>query len=395
MEHNEPRQERSPAPRENTQRRRAETQRRPDRQRPDRARQKRPAEDGPAREAGADRAKRPARQRPRPADRRAPRPEGQTAERRRDSHPAQRQARRPAKKPAYGRLFDHRFRVRLITTLALAAAVILCFIVFFRVNTISVTGNEKYTQQEVLDASGIEKGDALLLVNKSAAAGKIIAALPYIDQVRIGVAFPNVVRIEVKELDTAYAVAASDGTYWLINSSGRVVEETTAKAAAGYLQLTGFQVDPPQAGDTISASSAAAKTDTQTGDAASGDQTGDTTGDTASSGETAASADPADDATPKERLQTALEILQALETGGAAGVTQVDVTSLNDIKVFYGTQYEVDFGAAVDLSYKVEYMLAAVAQLNDYESGVLDLTFQEEKTARFIPFQSETVAGSN
>ncbi len=388
MEHNEPRQERSPAPRDHTQRRRAEMQRRPARQRPDRARQKKTAEGGPAREAGADRAKRPARQRPRPADRRAPRPEGQAAERRRDSHPAQRQTRRPAKKPAYGRLFDHRFRVRLITTLALAAAVILCFIVFFRVNTISVTGNEKYTQQEVLDASGIEKGDALLLVNKSAAAGKIIAALPYIDQVRIGVAFPNVVRIEVKELDTAYAVAASDGTYWLINSSGRVVEETTAKAAAGYLQLTGFQVDPPKAGDTISASSAAAKTDTQTGDAASGDQTGDTTGDTASSGETAASADPADDATPKERLQTALEILQALETGGAAGVTQVDVTSLNDIKVFYGTQYEVDFGAAVDLSYKVEYMLAAVAQLNDYESGVLDLTFQEEKTARFIPFQS-------
>ena len=376
MEHNEPRQERSPAPRDHTQRRRTDAQRRPDRQRPDRSRQKRPAESNPAREAGTDRAKRLARQRPRPADRRAPRPEGQTVEHRRNTHPAQRQARRPAKKPAYGRLFDHRFRVRLITTLALAAAVILCFIVFFRVNTISVTGNEKYTQQEVLDASGIEKGDALLLVNKSAAAGKIIAALPYIDQVRIGVAFPNVVRIEVKELDTAYAVTASDGTYWLINSSGRVVEETTGKAAAGYLQLTGFQVDPPKAGATISASSAAAKTDQQTGDTASGGEA------------TAANTEETDDATPEERLQTALEILQALESSGAAGVTQINVASLHDIKVFYGTQYEVDFGAAVDLSYKVEYMLAAVAQLDDYESGVLDLTFQEEKTARFIPFES-------
>ena len=370
MEHNEPRQERSPAPRDHTQRRRTDAQRRPDRQRPDRSRQKRPAESNPAREASTDRAKRLARQRPRPADRRAPRPEGQTVEHRRNTHPAQRQARRPAKKPAYGRLFDHRFRVRLITTLALAAAVILCFIVFFRVNTISVTGNEKYTQQEVLDASGIEKGDALLLVNKSAAAGKIIAALPYIDQVRIGVAFPNVVRIEVKELDTAYAVTASDGTYWLINSSGRVVEETTGKAAAGYLQLTGFQVDPPKAGATISASSAAAKTDQQTGDTASGSENGDATSDD-QTGDT-----------------TALEILQALESSGAAGVTQINVASLHDIKVFYGTQYEVDFGAAVDLSYKVEYMLAAVAQLDDYESGVLDLTFQEEKTARFIPFES-------
>ena len=161
MEHNEPRQERSPAPRDHTQRRRMDAQRRPDRQRPDRSRQKRSAESNPAREAGTARAKRPDRQRPRSADRRAPRPEGQTVEHRRSTRPVQRQARRPAKKPAYGRLFDHRFRVRLITTLALAAAMILCFIVFFRVNTISVTGNEKYTQQEVLDASGIEKGDAL------------------------------------------------------------------------------------------------------------------------------------------------------------------------------------------------------------------------------------------
>ena len=233
---------------------------------------------------------------------------------------------------------------------------------------------KKYTQQEVLDASGIEKGDALLLVNKSAAAGKIIAALPYIDQVRIGVAFPNVVRIEVKELDTAYAVTASDGTYWLINSSGRVVEETTGKAAAGYLQLTGFQVDPPKAGATISASSAAAKTDQQTGDTASGSENGDATsgdqtGDTTSDGEaTAANTEKTDDATP----------------GGAAADGAGDPAGTGEQRCgwghadqcrvfkryqgFYGTQYEVDFGAAVDLSYKVEYMLAAVAQLDDYES---------------------------
>ena len=166
------------------------------------------------------------------------------------------------------------------------------------------------------------------------------------------------------------------------------------KCAAGELQLTGFQVDPPIAGATFSASCAAAKSDQQTGDSASGSVIGeatsdDQTGDTTSGGEaTAANTDETDDAPPEERLQTALEILQALESSGAAGVTQINVASLHDIKVFYGTQYEVDFGAAVDLSYKVEYMLAAVAQLDDYESGVLDLTFQEEKTARFIPFES-------
>lgn len=93
MEHNEPRQERSPAPRDHTQRRRTDAQRRPDRQRPDRSRQKRPAESNPGREAGTDRAKRLAGSGPAGRPTRA-RPEGQTVEHRRNTHPAQRQARR-------------------------------------------------------------------------------------------------------------------------------------------------------------------------------------------------------------------------------------------------------------------------------------------------------------
>lgn len=274
-------------------------------------------------------------------------------------------ARQTRKKRA--RMFDRRFRTRLITTLALAAAVILCFVVFFRVNTISISGNDKYTQEEILSASGIEKGDALLLVNKSAAAGKIMAKLPYVDELRIGVAFPNVVRIEVKELETAYALAASDGSYWLVNSTGRVVEETTVKAAAGYLQLTGFQIEPPEPGETIRASK---QTVTQTTE------------------DTAQTSDNTEEATPKQRMETALEILQALEASGSpVGITEIDMSDFHNIKVLYGTQYEVDLGAAVDLTYKVEYMLAAVEQLDDYESGVLDLTFQEEKVARFIPWK--------
>ena len=66
----------------------------------------------------------------------------------------------------------------------------------------------------------------------------------------------------------------------------------------------------------------------------------------------------------------------------------MDVDNLNDIRIWYGTQYQVNLGGSSDIAYKVEYMLAAIDQLNDYESGVLDLTFQEEKVARFIPWSN-------
>ena len=309
------------------------------------------------------------------------------------------QRRRPAtakrrKKPAYGRMFDRRFKVRLLTALALVVAIVLCFIVFFRVKTVSITGNEKYTQEEILAASGLEEGDALLLVNKSSVASKIIAQLPYVNQIRIGISMPDTVRVEIEELDTAYMVTADDGTYWLMNSQGRVVEEVTAKDSANYLMVSGFQIEAPEPGDTISASKKETpvqpeqtdetdQTD-QTDQSGEESQTDQTEQDTASEEQTTP-----DDSTPKERMEVALEILSYLEESqDTAGITQVDVSSLNDIKIHYGTQYEVDFGSATDLAYKVEYMIAAVAQLDDYESGVLDLTFQEEKVARFIPWSN-------
>lgn len=287
--------------------------------------------------------------------------------------------RKPAKrkKIAYGRMFDQRFGFRLITALAVVVAVILCCIVFFRVNTISIVGNENYTQEQIAEASGIEDGDALLLINKNAAAARIMAQLPYVDQVRIGTSFPNVVRIEVVELDTAYAVAASDGTYWLINSEGRVVEETTGKEAAEYLTIEGFLVEPTAPGETVEASREESE---EPEEPAEEEESAD--------GEEAAI--PEDDSKPKERMAVAMEIIQCLESyNGTAGITLIDVSSLYDIKVWYGTQYQVNMGANVDIAYKVEYMLAAIGQLNDYEAGVLDLTFQEEKVARFVPWTNE------
>ena len=235
-------------------------------------------------------------------------------------------------------MFDRRFKVRLLTALALVVAIVLCFIVFFRVKTVSITGNEKYTQEEILAASGLEEGDALLLVNKSSVASKIIAQLPYVNQIRIGISMPDTVRVEIEELDTAYMVTADDGTYWLMNSQGRVVEEVTAKDSSNYLMVSGFQIEAPEPGDTISASKKETpvqpeqtdetdQTD-QTDQSGEESQTDQTEQDTASEEQTTP-----DDSTPKERMEVALEILSYLEESqDTAGITQVDVSSLNDIK---------------------------------------------------------------
>ena len=81
------------------------------------------------------------------------------------------------------------------------------------------------------------------------------------------------------------------------------------------------------------------------------------------------------------------QLLGYLEaTKDIRSVTAVDVTSIYNLEIWYGTQYEVKLGGASDLEYKIQYMVAAIDQLDTYQSGVLDLTFDEAKTARFIPW---------
>ncbi len=90
---------------------------------------------------------------------------------------------------------------------------------------------------------------------------------------------------------------------------------------------------------------------------------------------------------PADRAQAALEILKALEeTDHMGDVTTVDVSSLYDIQLWYGQQYQILLGGPAELSYKIRYMTQAVASLPDYQSGVLDLTFQEDRKAVFTPW---------
>ena len=63
---------------------------------------------------------------------------------------------------------------KLLSILLIFAAILVGCIIFFRVNTMVVTGNSRYTQEEVLAAAGVEKGDNLFTLNKYQIADRIL-----------------------------------------------------------------------------------------------------------------------------------------------------------------------------------------------------------------------------
>ena len=225
----------------------------------------------------------------------------------------------------------NRFILRLATIAAIVIALVFGISIFFKVDTVTVSGADKYTPYMVQEASGIKAGDNLLTLDKVRASGKIIAALPYVESVRIAIQLPDTVNIEITEMDVVYAIKDTAEGWWLITSEGRVVVKADSATAGSHTQVLGVTLDSPSSGQTVSGDS---------------------------------------------RLSAALSILQYLEGESIIGqVVSVDVTDLTDIQLWYGQQYQVLLGDTTELGYKISFMKRAIEGLEDYQQGILDVTF--------------------
>lgn len=249
-----------------------------------------------------------------------------------------------------------RLVLRLATVVAVVLALTFGISIFFKVETITVSGAEKYDAWTVKEASGIEIGDNLLTFGEAKAAGKIRTALPYVDTVRIGIKLPDTVNIEIVELDVVYAIRDSAEQWWLITSDGRVVDKADGATAMDYTKVEGVKLQSPVSGQRAVAYEPPAVSTTE---------------------ETLVTVPVT--ITAADRLSTALSILQYMEERGIIGkAASVDVADMGDLVLWYGQQYQVKLGDTTQLAYKIECMDAAINGdngLKEYDSGVLDITF--------------------
>ena len=95
------------------------------------------------------------------------------------------------------------FLMKLLCILLIAGAVVAALTVFFKVQSITVSGNARYTSEEVVAASGIEIEDNLFLLNKYSAAQAIFEKLPYVEEATINRALPDTIVITVRECAAA------------------------------------------------------------------------------------------------------------------------------------------------------------------------------------------------
>lgn len=232
------------------------------------------------------------------------------------------------------------FLYKLLSTLVICACLIAALTLFFRVDTVVITGEERYSEQEILEATGIQTGDNLYLMNKNEVASHMAAALPYLKNVRINRKLPDTLLIEVEECGTPLAIV-QDGYAWLVSPGDKargklkIVDQLEVAAAADYGVIDGCALLAPSVGGQLAL------------------------------------------ATEYDSQQKSLEaLLHALEDAGM--LDQVDGIHLDDLSFLsmdYAGRFTVKMPYGADYAYKLQYLELTLAdeKIQDNMTGTIDL----------------------
>ena len=249
--------------------------------------------------------------------------------------PRKRKVRRRRRRAGMERL------VRPMSVLLAAVAVVAALTLFFKVDRVVVTGNSRYQADEVAAATGVERGDNLILLDKRGIAQRLYTQLPYIMEVRINRQLPNTLLVEVTETQAIAAIQGA-GAYWLLSASGKLLE---AADAQDYMAILGAEAQGPEVGTFLSL--------------------------------------PEESPLSAGRLA---ELLAALEEQGLlARVDDIDLSGAEELVLDYDGRFRVEMFYDADFSFKFHCLKEAVSRLEPNEKGTIRMTMQNDNEARFIP----------
>ena len=231
------------------------------------------------------------------------------------------------------------FLYKVLSVIALIAAVFLGATVFFRVEQMVVLGNTRYTAAQIEQASGVAHGSNLFRLNKYDTAARIRRTLPYVESVNIRRRLPDTLILTVNECAAAAQLGGAGG--WLISSTGKLLEQSPTLQSIPVIGITPVL---PEAGTSLVVQ-------------------------------------------PEQQNQadSLIALLQALkERDMLSRVTQLDVGATTVITMSMDNRFTVKLPSNGDFPYLLYAMDKAIQSLASYDTGTLDLT-RKNYTVVFTP----------
>lgn len=218
-----------------------------------------------------------------------------------------------------------------VAAVLFAAALLIGMSGFFRVSEIVVTGAKMYSEEEIIEASDLEIGDNLLIFSEAKVSQRINDNLSYAGGVRVVVKYPSTVEIVMDE-SVAIASIVVDGYYWIIDTNGKIVEQSDMKGAAETIVVTGIEITEPKIGEKIQSDNSI-------------------------------------------KVTYLVDILKTIHENGADDkITKLDITSIANISFDYDGRYTVGFGEGGDSADKFRTMMEVINnQREPDEIGTIEI----------------------
>ncbi len=233
-------------------------------------------------------------------------------------------------------------KVKLFWFVCFVGGLFVCALFICQTATISVIGNDVYTKQEIIAASGIEKGDNLLFISSDNSEKDIHSKLSYIEQVAVRKQFPNQIKIEVVESKQNVGVVTNEGV---------ITVSKKMKVLTGISELQNESITVLGLSPTEYVV-----------------------------GETLVDQDP-------EKVMHLATIFEVLNQNNAVGeITEIDISDKLNILINYQDRIDILLGTAGDAEYKL--LIALETLQNNIDPGI---TGELDVSIAGRAFFSETV----
>lgn len=154
------------------------------------------------------------------------------AQNKRSRQPSRNEKRQKDTKKRRKRNKLRKFLLWLLAIIIIAAVgAVLSLTAFFGIEKITVSGNARYTEEEILNQCLIDTGENLFLADTENASAMLELNLPYIYTAEIKRKLPSTIELIITESEPAYYIKNKDKTYILLDNNFKVLETEAEKGS--------------------------------------------------------------------------------------------------------------------------------------------------------------------
>ena len=230
----------------------------------------------------------------------------------------------------------------LLAVVVMCVGLVLVFSLFFKINTITISGDKVYSDKMVADKSGIEMGENLFKVSEEKLTEKLSKDLPYIKSVTVERKLPDTIIISVEAAKEVAAITTKKG-FVLLDETGKVLDKNASILKENVAVINNVKLKEYIEGEKVIL-------------------------------------------TDEKKTETLIKLFEAIKNADMQLLTEIDLKNVNDIKIKYDDRITFAVGSLTNIETKLARGVAALEkenEINAYSEGTLDL-----KTEPYVYFKS-------